>query len=139
MSIGLTWHCLADPNDHLAVQPCAPNRIPEYSSNQEHDSYRAFRSQNVTLAVSLETKASGSNSICNSAAEVHALVYGSTLRWFENLKFILSGVSRPTRRGPLFNNTKPRKGQLSRHYKAVRLALSLHRFHIYYWYAIRRL
>jgi hypothetical protein len=127
---------LADPNDHLAVQPCAPNRIPEYSSNQEHDSYRAFRSQSVTLAVSLETKASGSSSISSSAAEVHALVYGSTLRWFENLKFILSGVSRPTRRGPLFNNTKPRKGQLSRHYKAVRLALSLHRFHIYYWYAM---
>ncbi|KAK4026287.1 hypothetical protein OUZ56_015296 [Daphnia magna] len=132
LTIGLTWHCLADPNEHLAVQPCAPNRIPEYSSNQEHDSYRAFRSQSVTLAVSLETKASviSSNS---SAAEVHALVYGSTLRWFENLKCILSGVSRPTRRGPLFQNTKPRKSQLSRHYKAVRLALSLHRFHIYYW------
>ena len=134
LTIGLTWHCLADPNEHLAVQPCAPDRIPEYSSNQEHDSYRAFRSQSVTLAVSLETKASGSSSISSSAAEVHALVYGSTLRWFENLKFILSGVSRPTRRGSLFNNTKPRKGQLSRHYKAVRLALSLHRFHIYYWY-----
>lgn len=135
LTIGLTWHCLADPNEHLAVQPCAPNRIPEYSSNQEHDSYRAFRSQSVTLAVSLETKASviSSNS---SAAEVHALVYGSTLRWFENLKCILSGVSRPTRRGPLFQNTKPRKSQLSRHYKAVRLALSLHRFHIYYWWVL---
>lgn len=145
LSIRLTWHCLADPNDHLSVRPCAPDRVPEYSSNQEHDSYRAFRSQNVTLGVSLDqTKAGPVNSSNSSSggggggsagnpAEVHALVYGSTLRWFENLKFILSGVSRPTRRGPLFNNTKPRKGQLSRHYKAVRLALSLHRFHIYYW------
>ena len=62
--------------------------------------------QVAKLAVSLETKAGGSSSISNSTAEVHALVYGSTLRWFENLKFILSGVSRPTRRDPLFNNTK---------------------------------
>ena len=131
LTIGLTWHCLADPNDHHAVRPCAPDRIPEYSSNQEHDSYRAFRSQNVTLAVALETRAGGA-----TAAEVHALLYGSTLRWFENLKFILSGVSRPTRRGTLFNNTKPRKGQLSRHYKAVRLALNFHRFHICYWMSV---
>ena len=134
LSIRLTWNCLADPNDHHAIKPCAPDRVPEYSSNQEHDSYRAFRSQNVTLAVSMETKATSSNNPAELHA--HALLYGSTLRWFENLKFILSGVTRPTRRGPLFNSVKPRKLQLSRHYKAVRLALSLHRFHICYWMSV---
>lgn len=62
---------------------------------QEHDSYRAFRSQNVTLAVSMETRGgTGATGPGAAAAEVHALLYGSTLRWFENLKFILSGVSR---------------------------------------------
>lgn len=91
LSLALSWHCLSDPNDHHAVRPCAPDRLPEYSSHQEHDSYRAFRSQNVTLAISLETKGGVTTS---SAAEVQVLLYGSTLRWFENLKFILSGVSR---------------------------------------------
>ena len=123
MSVRITWLCLADPNDHHSVTPCAPDRVPEYSINQEHDSYRAFRSQNLSLALSMETKPGTGN-----AAEVQALLYGSTLRWFENLKFILSGVSRPIRRGPLFNSTKPRKPQLSMHYKSVRLALSLHRY-----------
>lgn len=43
---------------------------------------------------------------------------------FENLKLIMAGVSRPIRRGRLFNEVvKPRKIQLSRHYHWVRLAL----------------
>jgi len=94
LTILLTWNCLADPNDHHAVKACAPDRIPEYSSNQEHDSYRAFRSQNVTMAVSMETKAPTGSGGSTGSPEVnaHALLYGSTLRWFENLKFILSGV-----------------------------------------------
>ncbi|KAG1677164.1 Protein KIAA0100 [Nymphon striatum] len=46
---------------------------------------------------------------------------------------ILSGVSRPTRRGVLFNNTKPKKLQLSRHYKNIRLNICLHKISVYYW------
>lgn len=97
LTILLTWNCLADPNDHHAVKACAPDRVPEYSSNQEHDSYRAFRSQNVTVALSMETKASAGSGSGTGSVEVnaHALLYGSTLRWFENLKFILSGVRNP--------------------------------------------
>lgn len=62
-----------------------------------------------------------------------AVLYGSTLRWFESLKFILSGVTRPTRKGPLFRNIRPRKKQLSRHYRKIRLTLGFHRFHVSYW------
>ncbi|KAF4523917.1 hypothetical protein B566_EDAN012268 [Ephemera danica] len=62
-----------------------------------------------------------------------ALLYGSTLRWFESLKLILSGVTRPTRRGPQFRNVRPRKLQLSRHYRRIHLLLGLHRFQVCYW------
>ena len=54
-------------------------------------------------------------------------------RWFENLKLILSGVTRPTRRGAVFRNLRPRKIQLSRHYRKVHLLLGLHKFQVYYW------
>ncbi|KAG8224148.1 hypothetical protein J437_LFUL005482 [Ladona fulva] len=99
----------------------------------EHDSFRAFRSQNVNLSISLETKPVVKT---GGGAEIDGpvvLLYGSTLRWFENLKLILSGVTRPTRRGALFKNLRPRKPQLSRHYKKIHLSLSLHRFQVCYW------
>ncbi|XP_015437113.1 PREDICTED: protein KIAA0100 [Dufourea novaeangliae] len=130
LSIKLAWVCLGDPRDHHAAIPCAPDRLPEYSSNQEHDSFRAFRSQNLNVSLSLETKPTGSPALSSAPT---ALLYGSTLRWFENLKFILSGATRPTRKGPLFKNIRPRKKQLSRHYRKVRLTLAFHRFHVSYW------
>ncbi|KOC61463.1 UPF0378 protein KIAA0100 [Habropoda laboriosa] len=131
LGIKLTWVCLGDPRDHHAAIPCAPDRLPEYSSNQEHDSFRAFRSQNLNVSLSLETKPpTGSPAVANAPT---ALLYGSTLRWFENLKFILSGATRPTRKGPLFKNIRPRKKQLSRHYRKVRLTLAFHQFHVNYW------
>lgn len=111
--------------------PCAPDKLPEYSSNQVHDSFRAFRSLNLNIWVSFETKPIPGDEI---EMDIPSLVlYGSTLRWFESLKLILSGVTRPTRRGPVFNNVRPRKKQLSRHYKKANLQMSLHRFQVLYW------
>ncbi|XP_035224476.1 protein KIAA0100-like isoform X2 [Stegodyphus dumicola] len=129
LSINFDWLCLGNPYDHHNVTPCAPDKVPEYSINQEHDSYRAFRSQNLNISYSYETK------------HMHAdqediptmLLYSSTLKWIENLKMILSGVTRLTRRGVLFSNTKPRKPQLSRHYHRLCVSLNLHKFKIIYW------
>ncbi|XP_005187021.2 protein hobbit [Musca domestica] len=131
LTFKLNWICLANPNDHHAVMPCAPDKLPEYSSNQVHDSFRAFRSISLNIWISFETKPKPGVEI---EYDIPSLVlYGSTLRWFESLKLILSGVTRPTRRGPVFDNVRPRKKQLSRHYKKANLQMSLHRFQVLYW------
>ncbi|XP_065157345.1 LOW QUALITY PROTEIN: protein hobbit [Atheta coriaria] len=147
--VSLEWMSLGDPRDHHNVIQCAPDKIPEYSSNTRHDSFRAFRSQNVNLSITLETKSGkgGQGEFPGSMSSVNTdypkmqtvekfpmlSLYGSTLRWFENLKLILQGVTRPTRRGRIFNNLRPRKLQLSRHYKKVHLLLGLHKFQVCYW------
>ncbi|XP_053626336.2 protein hobbit isoform X2 [Cherax quadricarinatus] len=135
LTVKMNWQCHGNPNDHHSVMLCAPDKLPEYSSNQEHDSYRAFRSQHLNMNIVLETKSmKKGDTIVNPVIE--ALFYGSTLRWFENLKFILSGVARPTRRGPLFKNTKARKPQLSRHYNTIHLSISFQRFDVRYWMSV---
>jgi hypothetical protein len=127
LTFKLNWICNGNPNDHHSVIPCAPDKLPEYSSNQVHDSYRAFRSQNVNISITFDTKMSANGEIPKLD------LYGSTLRWFESLKLILSGVTRPTRRGTVFNNVRPRKLALSRHYKKAHLSLSFHSFQVCYW------
>ena len=93
-------------------------------------SRRAFRSQNLNLSISVETRPLPAAAGGLQTVVPTMLLYGSTLRWFENLQFILSGMTRPTRRGAVFNNVRPRKVQLSRHYKCVRLSLNLHAFQV---------
>lgn len=117
--------------------PCAPDKLPEYSINETHDSYRAFRSVNLNLAITMDTRSMISADQSRGIPSV--LFYSNTLKWLENLKVssltqvlfqgrslyvffffmkvILSGVTRPIRRGVVFQNTKPRKISLSRHYK----------------------
>ncbi|XP_043232606.1 protein KIAA0100-like [Amphibalanus amphitrite] len=139
LAFKLDWLCMGDPRDHHAVIPCARDKLPEYSSNQEHDSFRAFRSQNLNMSISIETRPLTAPAAGGPQPVVPTmLLYGSTLRWFENLQFILSGMTRPTRRGAVFNNVRPRKAQLSRHYKCVRLSLNLHAFQVSYWMSFTR-
>lgn len=79
LSIDLEWLTPGDCNDHHSVMPCAPDKLPEYSM-EEHDSFRAFRSQNFNMSWSFETQPceDGDAPCCN--------FYASTLRWMDKMK-----------------------------------------------------
>ena len=122
LTVKMEWACLANPLDHHHVMPCAPDKVPEYSINQEHDSYRAFRSKHLNMSIGMESRSGRDRPRMD--------MFSSTLRWFENLKFIFSGASRPIRRGAVFKNPRPKKPQLSRHFKRVGLSVFLHQFQV---------
>ena len=127
--IYLNWECLGNPYDHHSAIPCAPDKVPEYSSNQQHDSYRAFRSHRLNVKLSLESKASSEADIDIPSI----LLYSNTIRWFETQKQLFAGIARLTRRGKLFGNTKARKPQFSRIFKRVQASVCLHKFQATYW------
>ncbi|XP_022666195.1 protein KIAA0100-like isoform X2 [Varroa jacobsoni] len=65
-------------------------------------------------------------------------LYSATIRWLENFKIIVTGLSRLTRRGKLFGNTRPRKTRLSRHFHSATAIISLHRFQVSCWTSLAR-
>jgi len=131
INIDLNWICLGNQFDHYSVMPCAANKVPEYSSNHVHDSYRAFRSHNLSVNISIETEQQ--YSLSQNIDIPNIVFYSSTLRWFEKQKFVFTGYSRLTRRGKLFNNTKPRKQAFTRMFKKVRLTVCLHKLKVGYF------
>jgi hypothetical protein len=137
-TITLEWNCLGNPHDHLSITPCAPDKVPDYSSHQSHDSYRSFRSQSLSFNLNLETQFTSPTSSLSMESMPSMLFFGSTIRWLENQKFIFVGPSKLTRRGKLFNNTKPKKPSLSRIFKDIRITMSSNRFQILYWSSVSK-
>ena len=129
LTIQLDWICLGNPRDHHAVMLCAKEKVPEHSLKGEHDSWRAFRSQNVNVHINFETKWAKSHPEMRPRLEM----FSSTVRWMESLKWLFSGASRPIRRGRVFKNVQPLKQSFFRHFSKIRFSISLHQLQFDYW------
>ncbi|XP_033627571.1 protein KIAA0100-like isoform X2 [Asterias rubens] len=132
LEIGLEWLCFGDSNDHHSVLPCAPDKVPDHSRNEKHDSFAAFRSQNVNMSISLDIK--GHEMDVEEPDVAACLFYSTTMRWLQMFQAVsIVGATRPTRRGKLFDNIRPRKPTLGRHYKCVELKTSSPTVMLNYW------
>ena len=115
---------------HNYVSPCAPDKLPVIINSCEHDSFSQFRSENVNINISL---------VCKHDTETKnqqlptCKFYASTSRFLQRIKTLLSAITRPTKRGKLFLNRKPRKPILSRHFRHVHIHLDIPKLKILYW------
>ncbi|XP_068387800.1 bridge-like lipid transfer protein family member 2 isoform X3 [Eschrichtius robustus] len=128
MTLDLQWLCHGNPHDHHGVTLRAPEFLPEVPLGQLHDSYRAFRSENLNLSIKMDlTRHSG------TISQPRILLYSSTLRWMQNFWATWTSVTRPICRGKLFNNLKPSKKKLGQHYKQLSYTALFPQLQVHYW------
>ncbi|CAF0888712.1 unnamed protein product [Brachionus calyciflorus] len=117
-------------NSHNLVILCAPDKVPLVINSLEHDSYSQFRSENLNLSFSFICKLENNS---NNNDTPTCKFYASTSRFLEKIKNLLSAITRPTKRGKLFQNVRPRKALLSRHFKFVNFKFDLPKINVIYW------
>ncbi|XP_019133656.2 protein KIAA0100 isoform X5 [Larimichthys crocea] len=129
MTLDLQWLCHGNPHDHHAVMLCCAENVADVTSGQPHDSYRAFRSENLNLSITMDL-----NQHCGTeASQPRILLYSSTLRWMQNFWATWTGVSRPICRGKLFHCLRPVRKKLGQHYKQMSYTASFPQLQVHYW------
>ncbi|CAB1348981.1 unnamed protein product [Coregonus sp. 'balchen'] len=115
MTLDLQWLCHGNPHDHHAVMLCCAENVADVTSGQPHDSFRAFRSENLNLSITMDL-----NQHCGTEpCQPRILLYSSTLRWMQNFWATWTSVSRPICRGKLFHSLRPIRKKLGQHYKQM--------------------
>lgn len=65
MTLDLQWLCHGNPHDHHAVMLCCVENVADVTSGQPHDSYRAFRSENLNLSITMDLNQHCGTGVCN--------------------------------------------------------------------------
>lgn len=75
MTLDLQWLCHGNPHDHHAVMLCCAENVADVTSGQPHDSYRAFRSENLNLSITMELNQDCSPGMCPESRVAMFLSY----------------------------------------------------------------
>uniref|UniRef100_A0A8B9JU85 FMP27/BLTP2/Hobbit GFWDK motif-containing RBG unit domain-containing protein n=1 Tax=Astyanax mexicanus TaxID=7994 RepID=A0A8B9JU85_ASTMX len=129
MTLDLQWLCHGNPHDHHGVMLCCADNIADVTSGQPHDSYRAFRSENLNLSITMDLNQNADAGSC----QPQILLYSSTLRWMQNFWATWTSVSRPICRGKLFHSLRPSRKKLGQHYKQMSYTAAFPKLQVHYW------
>ncbi|XP_063061511.1 bridge-like lipid transfer protein family member 2 isoform X2 [Engraulis encrasicolus] len=130
MTLDLQWLCHGNPHDHHSVQLCCAENVADVTSGQSHDSYRAFRSENLNLSITMDLNQHTSST---EPCQPRILLYSSTLRWMQNFWATWTSVSRPICRGKLFHSLRPIRKKLGQHYKQMSFTSAFPQLQVHYW------
>lgn len=75
MTLDLQWLCHGNPHDHHAVMLCCAENIADVTSGQPHDSYRAFRSENLNLSITMDLNQHCGTGLSNSSFYVNYIYH----------------------------------------------------------------
>ncbi|XP_064157115.1 bridge-like lipid transfer protein family member 2 [Anguilla rostrata] len=131
MTLDLQWLCHGNPHDHHAVTLCCAENVADVTSGQPHDSYRAFRSENLNLSITMDLNQHREQE--REPCQPKILLYSSTLRWMQNFWATWTGVSRPICRGKLFHSLRPIRKKLGQHYKQMSYTAAFPQLQVHYW------
>ncbi|XP_061073886.1 bridge-like lipid transfer protein family member 2 [Conger conger] len=131
MTLDLQWLCHGNPHDHHAVTLCCVENVADVTSGQPHDSYRAFRSENLNLSITMDLNQPREPE--RGPCQPKILLYSSTLRWMQNFWATWTGVSRPICRGKLFHSLRPVRKKLGQHYKQMSYTAAFPQLQVHYW------
>lgn len=70
MTLDLQWLCHGNPHDHHAVMVCCADNVADVTSGQPHDSYRAFRSENLNLSITMDLNQHCGTGVCASISDM---------------------------------------------------------------------
>ncbi|KAM9468639.1 bridge-like lipid transfer protein family member 2 [Clarias gariepinus] len=129
MTLDLQWLCHGNPHDHHSVMLCSADSVADVTSGQPHDSYRAFRSENLNLSITMDLNQNSGEEPC----QPQILLYSSTLRWMQNFWATWTSVSRPICRGKLFHSLRPSRRKLGQHYKQLSYTAAFPQLQVHYW------
>ncbi|XP_062872628.1 bridge-like lipid transfer protein family member 2 isoform X1 [Trichomycterus rosablanca] len=129
MTLDLQWLCHGNPHDHHSVTLCSAESVSDVTSVQPHDSYRAFRSENLNLSITMDLNQPGGA----EPSQPRILLYSSTLRWMQNFWATWTSVSRPICRGTLFHSLRPIRKKLGQHYKQLSYTAEFPQLQVHYW------
>ncbi|XP_023127802.2 bridge-like lipid transfer protein family member 2 isoform X2 [Amphiprion ocellaris] len=129
MTLDLQWLCHGNPHDHHAVMLCCAENTADVTSGQPHDSYRAFRSENLNLSITMDLN----HHYGTELLQPRILLYSSTLRWMQNFWATWTSVSRPICRGKLFHSLRPVRKKLGQHYKQMSYTAAFPQLQVHYW------
>jgi hypothetical protein len=121
-NVSLVWRCRGSPDAHHTLFPHAPEHMTA-KARVSWDTYRDYRSQHLELKLLME---SCPKYAAATPINPTVLLYAGTCRFLSGFANVMADITRPIRRGPLFQAVTPRrKTTLGQHLQRAQMGVTM--------------